>query len=73
MRELLDEAFKCVGLDWHGYVKQDEQYLRPTEVNYLRGDPTKAKEKLGWEPKVKFGEIVQRMVGHEISSHRKSV
>lgn len=60
--EFLDEAFGLLALDWHDYVKIDPRYHRPTEVNILLGDPSKAKHKLGWQPKVKFKELVRIMV-----------
>ncbi|HEY9650886.1 MAG TPA: GDP-mannose 4,6-dehydratase, partial [Coleofasciculaceae cyanobacterium] len=62
IREFLDISFKCVNLDWHDYVEFDERYLRPAEVDLLIGDPTKAKQKLGWEPSVTFEELVTLMV-----------
>jgi GDPmannose 4,6-dehydratase len=65
VRELLDEAFGYVELDWHDYVKTDERYFRPAEVDTLLGDASKAKEKLGWEPSVRFAELVRMMVDHD--------
>jgi GDPmannose 4,6-dehydratase len=62
VREFLDEAFHYVGLDWTDFVKVDPKYFRPAEVDLLIGDATKAKTKLGWEPKVKFKELVRMMV-----------
>ena len=62
IRNFLDEAFGYVGLDWHDYVKIDERYFRPAEVDVLMGDASKAKAKLGWEPKVRFRELVRLMV-----------
>ncbi|MBW5381157.1 GDP-mannose 4,6-dehydratase, partial [Brachyspira hampsonii] len=58
VREFLDEAFGLVGLDWKKYVEIDPRYYRPAEVDLLLGDPTKAKEKLGWKPKTTFKELV---------------
>lgn len=60
--EFLDISFNCVNLDWHDYVEFDERYLRPAEVDLLIGDPTKAKQKLGWEPSVTFEQLVALMV-----------
>ena len=54
VREFLDEAFGYAGLDWNEYVKIDERYFRPAEVDVLLGDASKAKEKLGWEPNGPF-------------------
>lgn len=51
-----------INLDWHDFVRQDERYMRPREVNYLLGDASKAKRVLGWEPTVKFDELVDMMV-----------
>lgn len=71
VRELLDVAFEAVDLDWHDYVKIDEKYMRPSEVDYLQGDPTKAKRKLGWEPKVSFAELIRMMVEADLELARK--
>ena len=65
MRELLDEAFGYAGLDWNEYVEIDERYFRPAEVDVLLGDASKAREKLGWEPTVRFQELVRMMVDHD--------
>jgi GDPmannose 4,6-dehydratase len=65
VREFLDAAFGYAGLDWNEYVTIDERYLRPAEVDLLLGNPSKAKEKLGWEPAVRFDELVRMMVDHD--------
>ncbi len=65
IRELLDEAFGYAGLDWNDYVKIDERYFRPSEVDVLIGDYSKARDKLGWEPTVKFQELIRMMVDHD--------
>lgn len=62
IKELLDEAFGYVNLDWHDYVEIDPTYFRPTEVDVLCADARKAKRVLGWEAKVKFKELVRIMV-----------
>jgi GDPmannose 4,6-dehydratase len=62
VQEFLEEAFKYVGLDWSQYVRIDRKYFRPTEVDLLIGDPSKARTKLGWQPKTKFPELVRIMV-----------
>ena len=62
VREFLEHAFTCVGLKWEDYVAFDERYTRPAEVDLLIGDYSKAKQKLGWEPKTKFTELVKLMV-----------
>jgi GDPmannose 4,6-dehydratase len=67
IREFLDEAFKVIGIDdWSKYVTRDERFFRPAEVDVLRGDAAKAKEKLGWEPTTPFSEMVSRMVKNDI-------
>jgi GDPmannose 4,6-dehydratase len=62
VREFLDEAAAHLGIDWQDVVEFDERYLRPAEVDALQGDPSKAREKLGWTPTVTFKELVQIMV-----------
>lgn len=62
IREFLDIAFGLVGRDWNDLVKIDPKYYRPTEVDLLIGDATKAREKLGWKPKISFKELVRLMV-----------
>lgn len=66
VREFLDEAFGHVGLSWKKYVEQDQRYLRPSEVDLLLGDPSKAKRQLGWSPKTKFKELVKLMVDADV-------
>jgi GDPmannose 4,6-dehydratase len=68
VREFLEEAFEIVGLDWQKYVEIDPKYFRPAEVDLLIGDSSKAKEKLGWEPKVKFKDLVKMMVEADIKN-----
>jgi GDPmannose 4,6-dehydratase len=62
VREFLEMAFNHVGLDWQKYVEVDPRYFRPTEVDYLQGDASKAERVLGWRPKVKFYDLVKLMV-----------
>jgi len=66
VREFLDESFGYVNLDWHEFVKIDPRYYRPTEVDVLQADPTKAINKLGWEPRVFFKDLVRIMVDADI-------
>lgn len=66
IREFLDEAFGYIGLDWHDYVKIDPRYFRPTEVDYLLSDPSRARRELGWEPKVRFHELVRIMMDADL-------
>jgi GDPmannose 4,6-dehydratase len=60
--EFVELAFQHVGLDYHDYVVQDARFLRPSEVDLLRSNPAKARQKLGWEPKVDFKGLVAMMV-----------
>jgi GDPmannose 4,6-dehydratase len=66
IREFLDLSFGMLDLDWKEHVEIDPRYYRPTEVDLLLGDATKAREKLGWEPKVAFPELVKIMVDHDL-------
>lgn len=66
VREFVELAFAHIDLDWHDYVETDPTLLRPAEVNTLRGDASKAKRLLGWEPKVSFGELVRMMVDADL-------
>lgn len=66
IEEFLDISFNYVNLNWRDYVEFDERYLRPAEVDLLIGDPTKAKQKLGWEPSVTFDELVKLMVDSDL-------
>jgi GDPmannose 4,6-dehydratase len=68
IREFLDEVSACLGFDWGSHVQIDPKYFRPTEVDYLLGDASKAKRILGWEPKVKFKELVHIMVKAELEN-----
>jgi len=68
VREFLDTAFRFVGLDWNKFVVTDEKYCRPSEVDLLLGDASKAKRILNWEPKVKFYELVHIMINAERDS-----
>ena len=66
IEEFLDEAFGYVDMDWHDYVRIDPRYYRPTEVDYLQADTSKAKNLLDWEPKIKFHELVRIMVDADL-------
>ena len=61
-------AFARVGLDWQEYVKVDQRYLRPSEVDHLCGDSTKARTVLGWQPDVSFEQLVNRMVDAQMEN-----
>jgi GDPmannose 4,6-dehydratase len=62
IRDFLEETFALVGMDWHTVVKQDERFTRPSEVDHLCGDASKAERALGWTPKTTFKELVRMMV-----------
>jgi GDPmannose 4,6-dehydratase len=66
VREFVELAFRCAGLEWQQSVEIDPRYFRPTEVEVLLGDASKARRKLGWEPKIKFAELVKLMVDADI-------
>jgi GDPmannose 4,6-dehydratase len=66
IREFCQTAFACVDLDWEQYVTLDKRFLRPAEVEILRGDPSKAKRVLAWEPEVSFEEMVRLMVERDL-------
>ena len=66
VREFCQIAFAHVGLDWEGHVVLDDRFVRPAEVDLLIGDPSKAREKLGWSPTVSFPEMVRRMVDNDV-------
>jgi len=71
VRELLDAAFGAVDLDWRQYVEIDPRYYRPAEVDFLQGDPGKAKRLLKWEPKVSFQGLVHMMVESDLELAKK--
>ncbi|WP_425403399.1 GDP-mannose 4,6-dehydratase [Hwanghaeella sp.] len=66
VRDFLQTAFSYAELDWQDFVEFDARYLRPTEVDLLLGDPSKARTTLGWEPKVSFQQLVEMMVDHDM-------
>ena len=67
LEDFLSSSFKHIGIDdWSKYVKQDERYMRPADVYYLRGDSTRAKNEMGWEPKTSFEDMVSKMVTNDI-------
>jgi len=68
--EFVELAFNHVGLDWHEFVVKDEKFYRPSEVQLLLGDYTKSKKKLGWEPTIRFEEIVKMMVEADLRAIR---
>ena len=66
IRDFLDASFGHVGLDWNEFVETDPKLFRPAEVDVLCGDASKAREQLGWEPKVHFAELVAMMVDNDL-------
>jgi GDPmannose 4,6-dehydratase len=67
VREFAEIAFKKLDLDWNKYVETSEKYIRPNEVDYLLGDPTKAKTILDWQPKTSFESLVEMMVQSDLN------
>ncbi len=70
VRQLVEEAFSYADLDYKQFVKQDAKFNRPAEVDLLVADPSRAKRELGWEPKVRFRELVRMMVDADLARHR---
>jgi GDPmannose 4,6-dehydratase len=68
VKRLVELAFEVVGLNWQDHVVQDPRFMRPADVDLLVGDPTKAKEKLGWQATTTFEELVQIMVEAEVAA-----
>ena len=68
VRDFCEKAFGHAGLDWEKHVRTDPRYLRPAEVNFLRGDASKVKRLLGWEPTVRFDDLVALMVDADVAS-----
>ncbi len=71
VREFLEKVFSLLDLDWEEYVEIDPRYFRPTEVEILLGDASKAREQLGWSPEVNLDELVRRMVEHDYELARQ--
>ena len=72
IRELLELAFAAAGLDgWENYVESDPRFMRPAEVDILTGDAGKARERLGWKPKVSFRELVKMMVEADLEEEAR--
>ena len=67
VKEFVDEAFGYLDLDWQQHVEIDPWYFRPSEVDLLLGDASKARKELGWEPQVTFKELVRLMIDHDLS------
>jgi GDPmannose 4,6-dehydratase len=71
VEELVDAAFSYLDLDWREFVVQDPRFMRPAEVDLLIGDPAKARERLGWTPKVGFRELIRMMVDADLDRHQR--
>jgi GDPmannose 4,6-dehydratase len=71
VQEFAEAAFAYAGLDWEQHVEIDARYLRPTEVDHLQGDSSKARKRLGWAPRVSFDELVRMMVDHDVELARQ--
>src|SRR5579871_6269882 len=71
VREFLDLAAACLDLDWARYIEIEERYFRPTEVDHLCGDASKACARLGWKPTVTFEELVKMMIQHDLELARQ--
>lgn len=67
VKEFVQEAFSVVGLNWEDYVVTDSKFIPPVQTGTLRGDPTKAKNILGWEPKIKFKDLVRIMLHADLA------
>lgn len=73
VREFLEATFNSLNLDWQNHVELDQQFLRPSEVDLLRGDPSKARKAFGWSPKVGFSELVRIMVEADLLLARREL
>ncbi len=71
VREFAQRAFALVGLDWREYIRVDHRFCRPLDVNYLQGDYSKARQRLGWEPKTRFDRLVEVMVAEDVSRWKR--
>ena len=73
VKKLVEVAFAHAGLDWQKYVKIDQRFIRPAEVDLLIGDPAKAKKSLGWEPTVDFEALVRMMVDADLERVQRTI
>ena len=73
VEEFLEIAFKFVGLNYKDYVKIDEKFFRPAEAETLLADPTNSRKKLGWNPKIKFKDLVKEMVESDLKNIKDKV
>jgi GDPmannose 4,6-dehydratase len=73
VKEMLELAFDRLQLDWKKHIKIDQKYYRPTEVDLLIGDASKAKKELGWQPKIKFQELIAMMVDADLATEKEKL
>ncbi len=73
LKEFLEAAIGYVGMDWHEHLKIDRRYFRPSEVDALEGDSTKARKALGWEPNVTFRALTRMMVDADTNLARQEI
>ena len=73
VKEMLELAFDRLQLDWKQHVKIDQKYYRPTEVDLLIGDASKAKKELGWQPKMRFQELIAMMVDADLAAEKEKL
>lgn len=74
IKDFIIDAFKSVGIEnWQAHIGIDQRFMRPAEVDYLRGDSSKAKKILGWEPKTSFSELVKMMVDWDLAKYQKQI
>jgi GDPmannose 4,6-dehydratase len=66
VKEFLESIFSCLRLDWQEYVETDPYYFRPTEVDFLLGDSSKARNNLNWKPRIGFQELVRMMTEYDL-------
>jgi len=66
VKEFVEMVFQKLGLDYKEYIEIDEKYFRPSEVDVLKGDASKARKELGWSPKVKFKQLIEMMVESDL-------
>jgi GDPmannose 4,6-dehydratase len=71
VKDLVQVAFEHLGLDWQEYVETDKNFLRPAEVDFLLGDTSKAKLRLGWQPKITFEELIKMMVDNDLRLNQR--
>lgn len=69
IQEFVEETFNYLGLDWKKYVEIDENMMRPTEVDLLQGDYSKAERLLGWKPNMRFKDVIKWMIDEELQTH----